>query len=65
MMIVLIINMALHTMMFISLVQNIDMATIETNDYSMIKDNIYIHNFEIDCDTDQVRWLFEVWHLTK
>ena len=31
----------------------------------MLKDNVYTHNFEIDCGTDQVGQLFEVQHLTN
>ena len=26
---------------------------------------VNIHNFEINCDTNQVQWLFKVWHLSK
>ena len=37
----------------------------KTDHYSMFKDNVCTYNFEIDCGTNQVRWLFEVQRLTK
>ena len=31
----------------------------------MLKDNVYTHNFKIDCGIDKVWQLFEMRHLTK
>ena len=33
--------------------------------YSILRDEVYIHNFEIHCGTNQVRLLLKVRHLTK
>ena len=31
----------------------------------MLKDDVYTHNFEIDCNTNHVQWLFEMQRLAK
>ena len=35
----------------------------KTDHYLMLKDDVYTHNFEINCGTDQVQQLFEVQRL--
>ena len=38
---------------------------IQTQPLLNSQDDVYIHNFKIHCDNNQVRLLFRVWHLTK
>ena len=40
-------------------------SSFKTDHYSMLRNDFYTHNFEINCGTDQVWRLFEVQPLTK
>ena len=54
----------LNSAVFISLVQK-SMWRLFQNQPSLDVQRHLYHNFKIICGTDQVRQLFEVWHLTK
>ena len=55
----------LNAAAFITLVEKWMQRLFKTDHYSMLKDDVCTHDFEIDCGTNQVRRLFEVRRLTK
>ena len=52
----------LNAVVFIILVQKFD---VKLEHYSILKNDVYTHDFDILCETNQMQQLFKVWHIIK